>query len=213
MKSVTAVRVVAAPTAVIVTSVTPTSRAEAVAAARAGLRTALSIANRPAGPKGRAATKPMPRAAAGTRTLPAMITPVKETSPPMTPTATEGRVPDRTSAPAPTAMRTSPMAMRTRPPRLRAVVAASGRSAASGATREDRTTGRSAATSTTSTPTTTGTATARTGTVKTRSGSASPASAPPARVSPQAIAMPVMTPTTEKRTPTTSDSARADRMT
>ena len=139
------------PVSTAVVRVTPTSRDAVVAAVRRGLRTALSVARRRAGP--RPSSRPASLISAGTTTGPSTSTPVNVVAHPSTTTSVSSTATAAPSRAIPAASTTTPNARRRRPAWVRVSTVASGRSAVSGLTRTVRRVGSQAATRVTDTPT------------------------------------------------------------
>ena len=207
----------AAPTVIMVTSVTPTSKAPPVAAAREGLRTALSTASAPGTPPTRARGRPNARPRPGTSTRPSARRPTRLASPPVMPTSSAA------VEEAPTSARATPPASSANPPRVSvrprtgtrrgpdSDTGAGGRRAARGGTRVAARAGTTAASRVTATPATRGRARSRG--VMPNSVSPKVVAAAARRTPTAAIPIPRATPPREATRPSTAASARTVRST
>ena len=187
-----------------VATATPTISADAVAAVRRGLCSALSRASRPPTPRSAAIGAPSTAAAGRTATGPRTTNPARIPTAP----AMAGPWPPPAvaaiTAPAPPATSRKPRAERTRD--IRAGSAASSRRAASGGTREDRSAGSTPASTVAATPTATASTELEDRSTRPPAGSAKPK---PLKtpLSSAAMPMPPAQPTAEPTTPITSVSA------
>ena len=187
-----------------VATATPTISADAVAAVRRGLRSALSRASRPPTPRSAAIGAPSTVAAGRTATGPRTMNPASVPTAPAIAAASPPPAAPAITAPAPPAISRKPDTERAWD--IRAGSAASSRRAASGGTREARSAGSTPASTVAATPTATASTELDARSTRPPAGSAKPK---PSKTPLSSVAMPMPPahPATEPTSPTTRVSA------